>query len=313
MDSPHAGQSAYRRLTALSALIGLGLIGALAIAPIASSATVTNAWQAKIGTAGANGTAKIQAFATGTGSVTLKIAKLWRSTLLPVSLSKGTCSAVGATLIRLPSIRTTSTGAASRTSSLTAAQVRAIKAATRGTGRIAIRVGTRATGVKCGVFSTLSVVTPTPSPTPNPSPSGGTLYVGPDYMLGVPTGWVLSNQEPKPATSVVFSGPGGRLLLANSIMTTLTLDELVAQITVGTPSMTSELVETVTMSGVPGRLFAYHFTSASGAARYEIDAFAVTGTHGYELSFTNVAGTEADDLAFFRAELGEFTFLASGF
>jgi putative multiple sugar transport system substrate-binding protein len=57
-------------------------------------------------------------------------------------------------LITLPAIRTTNSGTAARTSSLTTAQVRKIRAATNGTGKVAIRVGSRTTGgVKCGVFA----------------------------------------------------------------------------------------------------------------------------------------------------------------
>jgi YVTN family beta-propeller protein len=58
----------------------------------------------------------------------------------------------------LASIKTTSKGVASRTSNLTAAQVSLVKRATAGTGKIAIRVGSAATGgVKCGLFTALAV------------------------------------------------------------------------------------------------------------------------------------------------------------
>ena len=123
------------------------------VAP-ANAATVGASWRAKMGSAGANGTATIQAYTTGSGSLVLKLAKLKAAAYLPVTLSKGTCASVGATLIRFPAIRTTRSGAAARTSSLTAFQVRQIKAVTTGNGRIAIRVGSRTTGgVKCGVFT----------------------------------------------------------------------------------------------------------------------------------------------------------------
>jgi YVTN family beta-propeller protein len=116
---------------------------------------VSGAWSAKIGSAGANGAATISSFTTGTGSITLKLAKLKGSTLLPVVLHKGTCSSVGAVLLTLPSIKTTSAGGAARTSSLTAGQVSKITAATKA-GKIAIRVGT-GTARKCGLFATLAV------------------------------------------------------------------------------------------------------------------------------------------------------------
>ena len=138
--------------------VGLALVASLAVVPVVSSATVTSAWQAKLGSGGANGTAKIQAFSDGSGSVTLKLAKLRASTLLPVVLHKGTCGSTGAVLVRLASIKTTSRGVASRTSNLTVAQVSLVTRATAGAGKIAIRVGSARTGgIKCGQFAALVI------------------------------------------------------------------------------------------------------------------------------------------------------------
>jgi len=92
------------------------------------------------------------AFATGTGALALKLIKLKASSSLPVVLSKGTCKTVGTTVVKLPSIRTTSTGSTTKTVSLTVAQVKLIKAATKGTGKIAIRIGS-GTSRKCGAFT----------------------------------------------------------------------------------------------------------------------------------------------------------------
>ena len=143
---------------------GAGLAFAAAVilvvtlAAPASAATVGESWRAKVGSAGINGTATIQAYTTGSGSLALKLARMRPATSLPVTLSKGTCASVGSTLITFPAIRTTSTGAAARTSSLTVAQVAKLKAATAGTGKIAIRVGrSTAGGVKCGVLTVLYV------------------------------------------------------------------------------------------------------------------------------------------------------------
>ncbi len=101
--------------------LALAATVALAASVPVSAATVSNTWQAKIGTAGANGTAQVQAFGSGTGSVVLKLAKLKSSTLMAVVISKGTCSSVGSTVATLASIKTSSTGSASRTSALTVA------------------------------------------------------------------------------------------------------------------------------------------------------------------------------------------------
>ncbi len=148
-----------RRPAGAALSITLAIAALLIVGPLTvSGATVTNAWRAKIGSAGANGTATVQAYTTGTGSLVLKLAKLKVSTYLPVTLYKGSCSSVGSVLLKLASIKTTSSGAATRTSSLSTGQVTLIKSATKGTARIAIRVGSSTTGgVKCGLFAVLAV------------------------------------------------------------------------------------------------------------------------------------------------------------
>jgi YVTN family beta-propeller protein len=180
----------------------LALAAAIALAasvPV-SAVTVSNTWQAKIGSAGINGTAQVQAFGTGTGSVVLKLAKLKPSTLLAVVISKGTCSTVGSTVATLASIKTSSTGAAARTSALTAGQVTAINNATVAPGRIAIRVGS-GTARKCGQFAV-------------PAPAvGATITVGklPTQIAIDPSGvWVtrsLDNRVSRidPKTNAVVS------------------------------------------------------------------------------------------------------------
>ena len=149
----HATSRGRRRL-GVGLSLSLAAILVMTVAPPVGAATVGASWQAKVGSAGANGTATIRAYTTGSGSLALKLAKLRPATSLPVTLSKGTCASVGSTLIRFPAIRTTSAGAAARTSSLTAFQVRQLRTATTGTGKVAIRVGSSTTGgVKCGVFA----------------------------------------------------------------------------------------------------------------------------------------------------------------
>ncbi len=154
------------RLAALSLSVSLAI--SLTIVAPAEAATATNAWQAKIGSGGANGMATLQAYTTGTGSLALKLAKLKPATSVPVVLARGSCS--GAALITFPAIKTSSAGAASRTSSLTASQVSLVKGATANGGRIAIRVGNSSTGgVKCGYFLALPV----------PAYVAATIAVGP--------------------------------------------------------------------------------------------------------------------------------------
>lgn len=153
--SPHAHprmSRSDRRRPRRMASVAIAIVAALAVGVPVSAATITNTWSAKIGSSGVNGTAKITALGTGTGTVALKVAKMKPSTLLPVVISKGSCSSVGTTVVTLASIKTNLSGAATRTSTLTAGQVTAISNATRGTGRIAIRIGS-GTARKCGWFA----------------------------------------------------------------------------------------------------------------------------------------------------------------
>lgn len=145
-----------RRGRAPSVAVALVVALALAMPTVAAAATLTNAWRAKVGTAGANGTATISAYAGGSGSIVLKLAKLRASTSYTVVVYKGTCSNVGTTVIKVGSIRTGPSGAAARTTSLSASHVNAIKAATKGTGKVAIRISS-GTSVKCGLFAPLGV------------------------------------------------------------------------------------------------------------------------------------------------------------
>lgn len=150
----HARSTTLRRHRSrgLARSLAMAVVAVLAFSAPALAATITNTWQAKIGSAGANGTAKIQAFGTGAGSIVLKLTRLRASTVMPVVISKGSCSVVGSTVATLASIKTSSTGTATRTSALTAGQVTAIRNATRNSGRIAIRIGS-GTARKCGQFA----------------------------------------------------------------------------------------------------------------------------------------------------------------
>jgi YVTN family beta-propeller protein len=202
--------------------LSLGMAALLTVGPMAAgAATVSAAWSAKIGSAGVNGTATISAFTTGTGTLALKLAKLKASTLLPVVLYKGTCGSVGAVLLTLAPIKTTSSGAASRTSSLTAAQATKITAAATA-GKIAIRIGT-GTARKCGAFSQMAI----------PAYVAATINL-PDYPSGVavaPNGvWVtnwgdLAVSRVDPATNTVIQ----TVTVGTETFTDPVLDEMVPQ------------------------------------------------------------------------------------
>jgi len=137
------------------------LAGALALAAtlvlasiqVASAATLSRSWQAKIGA----GTATISAYTSGTGALALKLGGLKASTGYATVIYRGTCSTVGAKLLTLASFTTTSAGGASKTIALASSQISAITGATSGTGTIAIRVGSGSL-TKCGLFTVQPVV-----------------------------------------------------------------------------------------------------------------------------------------------------------
>jgi putative multiple sugar transport system substrate-binding protein len=149
---------AVRRLPRLGSSLFLAVVLVMTVAAPVEGATVGTTWRAGIGAGGANGTATIRAYTTGSGSLTLKLVGMKASAYLPVSIATGTCATAGSTLLTLPAIRTTSAGAVTRTSSLTAAEMTRLTAATASTGTITIRIGHRTTGgVKCGVFDLIYV------------------------------------------------------------------------------------------------------------------------------------------------------------
>jgi YVTN family beta-propeller protein len=165
------------------------LLAAATIGPV-SGATVTTTWNARIGSGGLNGSSRIEAYATGSGALKLKLVKLRASASLPVVVVKGTCSSPGPALLTVPSIRTTSTGAATRTSTLSAAQIKLVRAATKGTGKIAIRIGSGSSR-KCGNF----VVATPPAP---PATVAATITVGAypqGAALDTSSVWVVNSGE----------------------------------------------------------------------------------------------------------------------
>ena len=118
----------------------------------AYAAMVANAWRARVGDSGVNGMATVQPEASGTSSIFLQLLRLPASTTHAMTLHKGTCGSVGAVLVKLPSIRTSSTGGGIRTTRVTKAQTGVITAAVKSKTRPAIRVGTGARAT-CGVFA----------------------------------------------------------------------------------------------------------------------------------------------------------------
>jgi hypothetical protein len=192
--------AAVRTWRKLTAGLVLACLVALAVAPAAQAATSTNAWLAKVGSSGANGTAGVNAFTTGVGNVVLKLKKLPASRTLAVTLLKTSCK--GSTLLTLASVKSTSTGAVTKTFSLTKTQVTAIKKAGAAPAKFAIRIGTGTTA-KCGVF-TVQVVPAyiAASVQVGPSPSG--VAIDPTGVW-VSNWWDNTLTRINPVTNTVLS------------------------------------------------------------------------------------------------------------
>lgn len=163
-----------RRATAGSAIMVVIAL-ALALAPVAQGATVNAAWTTKVGSAGANGTARVQSYTTGSGALIVSLKSLARSTVYPLQLYRGTCSTLGTRLAALSGQLTTSTGLLSRTLGLSTTVTSAIRANTKAGRRMSLLVGSGSLR-RCGTFIVASVAAPTPTPVPPCGP--------PDLCLG---------------------------------------------------------------------------------------------------------------------------------
>jgi hypothetical protein len=135
---------------------------------------VNAAWSAKVGSSGANGTARVNAYTTGTGVLIINLKSLYRSTSYPVSLYRGTCSSLGTRIVLFTSQLSTSTGTLSRTLSISKTVTSTIRSWTK-TNRMALVIGAGASR-RCGTFAATSLPTPTPTPVPPCGP--------PDLCLG---------------------------------------------------------------------------------------------------------------------------------
>ncbi len=99
-----------------------------------SAATVVQSWQTRIGD-GPNDTATLHVYNTTKGVLRLRATdtKLSGSSTYTVTIHKGSCgwlvSSVGAALFKLPSVRTSSSGALAKNLAVTAAQARKVRSA----------------------------------------------------------------------------------------------------------------------------------------------------------------------------------------
>jgi streptogramin lyase len=156
-----------QRRACLAAMVVL-LLASAATTASAGAVTITAQWHARVGSGGANGTATINVFGGGTGSLAVALKGLAHATIYSETVQKGTCAKPGAKLLTLSTLKTTATGTAARTNTLTAAQATAINKA----GEI-IRF-LAGTHVFCGAFAKVAL----PPPPPPVGTIAATITVG---------------------------------------------------------------------------------------------------------------------------------------
>ena len=125
----------------LAAAVVLATVLASALVPSASAATIRRTWTAGFG-GGSLGTARVVAYTAGTGTLALSLKGLAPSTVYPVIVYRGTCSAP-TIVVRLPGFRTDAAGAISKISALPLSTMNRIWTYGR-TGSIALKIGTGA-------------------------------------------------------------------------------------------------------------------------------------------------------------------------
>ncbi len=140
------GPKATPARAAMAALAALVLGSFLVVAP-ASAATVGAQWQARVGPAGANGTATIRVDTSGAGGITLTLRGLARRTSYAATLYRGTCAARAAKIVALPTLKTSASGTFVRTSALSPSQAEVVNA---GSAAIWVVLGSHIT---CGTFA----------------------------------------------------------------------------------------------------------------------------------------------------------------
>ena len=187
------------------ALVVASILGLLVV-PTVQGATVNAAWNAKIGTSGANGVARVYGYTSGTGALVLNLKSLARSSTYPVALHRGTCARLGTRIVSFRSQLTTSTGTLARTIAMSSSVTTTVRAATRGTGKMSLLVGS-GTLRRCGTFgaTTLPTVAPTPLPVPPCGPPD--LCLGQSLDIGKLTITPLEVQ-PWAGTASVVPKPG---------------------------------------------------------------------------------------------------------
>jgi len=156
-SSPSTRRSPRDRALAAAVLtVALALAGAdPAPAEGAAAGPTIEVLKASLGPKGVNGTATLSVFATGAGSVQVSAWALKPASTYVAAIRRGTCAKVEPSLVALPKVVTSKTGAATRQTALTAAQVAAIRSEVHATGRVIVRLGA-GTLARCGVMKVAS-------------------------------------------------------------------------------------------------------------------------------------------------------------
>jgi hypothetical protein len=141
------------------------------------------------------------------------------------------------------------------------------------------------------------------------------MYIGTYFRLTFPPGW--SAGPPQAGTDsdlVMFDGPGSLTLAAHSVPTSLTLDQVAAQIIANIKSQGGGDPESsgtiASMGGEPGRLLEFHFVM-NGLNVHQLDAFCVHNGRAYELVFADVAGNETVDRLNYVTIISTFQFTSA--
>src|SRR3954463_2609232 len=137
----------HRHLIAM--LIALATLLAIDVAP-ATALTGQRTWTAKVGSGGANGKVVLRAYTNGVGSVQVSLKGLRRNATYSIRVRNGTCANPGTAASKTMSFRTSSTGTASKITTLLPYEMTSVWAAARKTGFI-IRMA-NGTSIRCGAF-----------------------------------------------------------------------------------------------------------------------------------------------------------------
>jgi len=129
-------------LAVMRRLVSLALATMLVLSSVAAAdaATVKRTWTARVGADAVNGTATMQAYASGTGQLTLQLRKLKANTAYGLQIRAGTCANLGTVRATLFAVTTLATGSVDTYRTIPEAKMNAIWTAARA-GSIAIRIG----------------------------------------------------------------------------------------------------------------------------------------------------------------------------